>query len=55
MFLFQISSYDDSALDDETEELLRQRLETHSRRTRYDHYIWRKPGNYPVCSNSGGV
>ena len=33
MFLFQISSYDDPALDDETEELLRQRLETHSRRT----------------------
>ncbi len=33
MFLFQISSYDDPALDGETEELLRQRLETHSRQT----------------------
>lgn len=33
MCLFQISSYDDPALDGEVEELLRQRLETHSRRT----------------------
>lgn len=32
MFLFQISGYDDLALDAETEELLRQRLEAHSRR-----------------------
>ena len=32
MFLFQISSYDDPALDGETEELLRQRMEAHSRR-----------------------
>lgn len=33
MFLFQISSYDDMNLDAETEELFRQRLEAHSRRT----------------------
>lgn len=32
MFLFQISSYDDAVLDTETQELLRQRLELHSRR-----------------------
>jgi hypothetical protein len=32
MFLFQISSYSDPALDAEAAELLRQRLETHSRR-----------------------
>ncbi len=31
MFLFQISNYDDPALDTETAELLRQRLEAHSR------------------------
>lgn len=31
MFLFQISNYDDLNLDAETEELLRQRLEAHSR------------------------
>lgn len=33
MFLFQISNYDDTVLDAETEELLRQRLEAHSRQT----------------------
>jgi hypothetical protein len=33
MFLFQISNYDDPALDSEAEELLRQRLEAHSRQT----------------------
>lgn len=33
MFLFQISNYDDPALDTEAPELLRQRLEEHSRRT----------------------
>lgn len=33
MFLFKISGYEDPALDAETEELLRQRLEAHSRRT----------------------
>jgi hypothetical protein len=33
MFLFQISSYEQPALDREAEELLRQRLEAHSRRT----------------------
>ena len=31
MFLFQISNYEDPSLDDETAELLRQRLEAHSR------------------------
>jgi hypothetical protein len=33
MFLFQISNYDDPSLDTEAEELLRQRLEAHSRQT----------------------
>lgn len=33
MFLFQISNYDDPALDTETPKLLHQRLEEHSRRT----------------------
>lgn len=33
VFLFQISNYDDLHLEAETEELLRQRLEAHSRRT----------------------
>lgn len=33
MFLFQISNYDDPALDAETPKLLHQRLEEHSRRT----------------------
>ena len=51
MFLFQISSYDDPALDAETEELLRQRLEAHSRRTVPG--VWRVTDRLNACGERG--